>query len=148
MGRERHNGLPPAGKDIETVLLNRHPFDGPARIELRQRAQVFKQVIADLFLVAGDRFNIDERACKFKNIHSAALRESKGSVRGAKRARGSWRRSISIALHPVDNRPGDSGQVLAWPPSRRDKLPSRTGFGGMSAPFTGAPGAIRDRAAG
>ena len=93
--------LAPLREDVEAARLHFDALDAAAEAR-GQRRQVVVEVIADPLLVVGDRFDIDQRAREFENVHKLPAGEE--SEREEKNAPTCARPSFPIALHPPEKR--------------------------------------------
>ena len=89
----------PLGEDVETARFDFEALDASAELG-REGGKAGEQEIADAFLVVGDRFDIDQGAREFEDVHSHL-----GGKPGRRKARPDRRRvSSPIALHPPEKR--------------------------------------------
>ena len=69
MRRKSDDWLAPARKYIVAIWLDRNAFEAAGRARCQER-QLREQEVRHVLLAIGRRFNIDERARKFKKIHA------------------------------------------------------------------------------
>ena len=66
--------LAPLREDVVAPRLDFDPLD--AAVELRgERGKILVEKLADAFFVAGDRFDVDQRACEFEDVHKRSTGE-------------------------------------------------------------------------
>ena len=93
-------GVAPLREDVEAARLDLDALDGAA-VARGERRQVVVEVEADPLFVIGDRFDIDQRAREFEDVHKLSVWG--GGEREGKDAHDADASSIPIALHPPVN---------------------------------------------
>ena len=64
----------PLREHVEALRLHFHAFDAPA-VRGGDRREVIVEEIADPFFVIGNRFDIDQRAREFEDVHNLPMGE-------------------------------------------------------------------------
>ena len=99
VGGERDDQrLAPLGEDVEAPRLDFDALDAAA-VARGERRQVVVEIVADAFFVVGDRFDIDQRAREFEDVHK--MSERGGGEREGKYARADARVFIPDSAPPA-----------------------------------------------